>query len=96
MPSALLSLCSLANFVSRHHSCVYIYSYGKLRQAVAVQQLYTDHLSPDHPETLVLYTYSNSDPEYERNMHFFVRHGMAEGDGCEYVITVQQVSTTHV
>lgn len=48
-------------------------------------------LSEDQPETLVLYAYSNSDPEYERNLHFFVQHGMAEGDGCEYIIIVQQV-----
>ena len=42
-------------------------------------------------ETLVLYVYSNSDPEYERNLRFFVEHGMREGDGCHYVIVVQQV-----
>ena len=41
-------------------------------------------------DTLVMYTYSNSDPEYERNLHFFVKHGMSEGDGCDYVIIVQE------
>lgn len=50
-------------------------------------------LPSSHPNTLVLYTYSNTDSEYERNMHFFVQHGMAEEDGCEYVIIVQQVRT---
>lgn len=49
-------------------------------------------LSSDRAETLVLYTYSNSDTEYERNLHYFVEHGMAEGDGCDYIIVVQEVS----
>lgn len=70
-------------------ACVYICSFEDLRQSVAVRQL--GLLSSGHPETLVLYTYSNSDPEYERNLHFFVQYGMAEGDGCNYVIIVQQV-----
>ena len=61
-----------------------------MRQASAARQL--GLLSSTQPETLVLYTYSNSDPEYERNLHFFVEHGMAEGDGCDYVIVVQEVS----
>jgi hypothetical protein len=42
-------------------------------------------------DTLVIYVYSKTDPEYERNLHFFVNHGMWEGDGCEYLIIVQQV-----
>ena len=42
-------------------------------------------------DTLVVYAYSNSDTEYERNLHFFSRHGMSEGDGCDYVIIVQEV-----
>jgi len=56
----------------------------------AAQQL--GLLSSEHLETLVLYTYSNSDTEYERNLHYFVEHGMADGDGCDYVIIVQEVS----
>ena len=40
-------------------------------------------------DTLVMYTYSNSDPEYERNLHFFVKYGMSYGDGCDYVVIVQ-------
>ena len=70
-------------------ACVYICSFEDLRQSAAVRQL--GLLSSGHPDTLVLYTYSNSDQEYERNLHFFVQHGMAEGDGCNYVIIVQQV-----
>lgn len=44
-------------------------------------------------ETLVLYGYSNSDPEYRANLAFFVRHGMWEGDGCNYIIVVPKVKT---
>ena len=42
-------------------------------------------------ETLVIYTFSNTDPEYERNLRFLVQYGMWEGDGCEYLIIIQQV-----
>ena len=44
--------------------------------------------------TLVIYIFSNTDPEYERNLQFFTQHGMWEGDGCQYVIVVQQVNYT--
>lgn len=46
-------------------------------------------------DTLIIYTYSNSDSEYERNLQFFVRHGMWENDGCHYLIIVQQVSVSN-
>ena len=72
--------------------CVFNYRSEEVQQVAAVQQL-SPHLSSSiHIETLVLYIHSNTDPEYERNMRFFVQHGMAAGDGCEYVIIVQQVS----
>lgn len=38
-----------------------------------------------------MYIYSKTDSEYENNMHYFIKHGMREGDGCDYVIVVQQV-----
>ena len=41
--------------------------------------------------TLILYVFSFTDPEYERNLHFFIQHGMWDGDGCQYVIIMQQV-----
>lgn len=43
-------------------------------------------------DTLVVYVYSHSNPEYEHNLEFFVRHGMRAGDGCDYVITIQHGS----
>ncbi len=42
-------------------------------------------------DTLVIYVYSNSDSEYERNLHFFVERGIADGDGSHYIIVVQEV-----
>ena len=52
-----------------------------------------DELLPDGrlSDTLVIYVYSDSDTEYARNLQFFVRNGMWEGDGCDYIIVVQQV-----
>lgn len=77
---------SMASFCGIEHTCCRI---DDPRQVTAAQQL--GLLPMDTAETLVLYTYSNSDLEYERNLHFFVQHGMAEGDGCDYIIIVQEV-----
>ena len=65
-----------------------------LRQTSVAKRL--GLLSEEQAETLVLYAYSNSDSEYERNLHYFVQHGMAEGDGCEYAIIVQEVSSLQI
>ena len=48
---------------------------------------------PSRSSTLVMYVYSKTDLEYERNLLYFIEHGMWEGDGCDYVIIVQQVSS---
>ena len=45
-------------------------------------------------DALVIYVYSNSDSEYERNLHFFVERGIADGDGCHYIIVVQEVGAS--
>ena len=42
-------------------------------------------------DTLVMYIFSPTDPEYERNMQYFVQHGMSEKDPCHYVVVVQQI-----
>lgn len=39
--------------------------------------------------TLVVYIFSNTDPEYIENLSFFAEYGMEEGDGCEYIVIVQ-------
>jgi hypothetical protein len=42
-------------------------------------------------DTLVMYIYSDSDPEYRRNLEFFVEFGVTAGSDCDYIIVVQQV-----
>ena len=46
---------------------------------------------PKPVDTLIVYIYSKSDPEYEANLRFFVRNGVGAHDGCDYIIVVQQV-----
>ena len=42
-------------------------------------------------DTLVVYVYSNTDPEYEGNLIYFLEKGVAANDGCDYVIIIQEV-----
>lgn len=41
-------------------------------------------------DTLVVYIFSNTDPEYIENLRFFAQFGMQQGDGCDYVVVVQE------
>lgn len=41
------------------------------------------------PDTLVVYIFSYTNPEYKENLLHFVRHGIREDDGCQYVIVIQ-------
>ena len=54
-----------------------------------------DIKSAPSASTLIMYVFSNTDLEYERNLQFFIHHGMWEGDGCEYIIIVQQAGMFH-
>lgn len=92
-------LCLVLQCCAQQTACVMLTLYIDMhrlrriddpRRVSAAQQL--GLLSTEKAETLVLYAYSNSDLEYERNLHYFVEHGMAEGDGCDYIIVVQEVS----
>ncbi|KDD73356.1 hypothetical protein H632_c2260p0, partial [Helicosporidium sp. ATCC 50920] len=40
--------------------------------------------------TLVVYVYSLTDEEYERNLLFFLEHGVSEDDGVDYVLVIQE------
>ena len=40
--------------------------------------------------TLVLYVFSNTDPEYYANLLFFVEHGMPGCDECKYVVIINR------
>ena len=42
-------------------------------------------------DTLVIYVYSNTNAEYQRNFHFFFNHGIRPKDGHHYIIVVQDV-----
>jgi hypothetical protein len=40
--------------------------------------------------TLLVYVFSNTDPEYISNLRFFVKFGMAADDGVTYIVVVQE------
>lgn len=40
-------------------------------------------------DTLVMYVFSNTDPEYITNLRFFVQFAISKDDRCDYVIVVQ-------
>ena len=42
-------------------------------------------------DTLVVYVYSNTNPEYQRNFHFFLKHGIKPDDNHHYIIVIQDV-----
>ena len=41
-------------------------------------------------DTLVTYIFSATDLEYINNLNFFLKYGIREGDGADYVIILQQ------
>lgn len=45
-------------------------------------------------DTLVVYVYSNTNPEYQRNFHFFLQHGIQFRDNHHYIIVIQDVLVT--
>lgn len=40
-------------------------------------------------DTVIIYIFSNTDPEYINNLRFFATFGISEGDGCDYFIVIQ-------
>ncbi|KAK9808733.1 hypothetical protein WJX72_002733 [[Myrmecia] bisecta] len=44
-------------------------------------------------DTLVIYIFSNTDSEYERNLRFFLAYAVAENDGCDYTVVIQTGET---
>ncbi len=65
-----------------------------MRMRGLYEHMETNVVVPRRSSTLVMYVYSKTDLEYERNLLYFVEHGMWEGDGCDYVIIVQQASSS--
>jgi hypothetical protein len=41
-------------------------------------------------DVLVMYIFSNTDPQYLNNLKFFLREGVHPGDGCEYIFVVNR------
>lgn len=84
----LLALLSLAIYVA-------------LSRLHAASRLWHADLRPEVPsplaarqltgvQVLVLYVFSNTDPQYLANLEFFVNEGIREADGCEYIIIVNR------
>lgn len=48
------------------------------------------------PDVLVMYVFSNTDPEYLENLKFFLREGVHPNDGCEYLFIVNRGSEEEV
>lgn len=44
---------------------------------------------PKTADTLVVYVFSNTDVEYGNNLRFFLQFGVAENDGCDYIVIIQ-------
>jgi hypothetical protein len=47
-------------------------------------------------DTLVVYIFSNTDPESFNNLKYFLRWGLRENDGAYYIIVVQESGKTPV
>lgn len=41
-------------------------------------------------DVLVMYIFSNTDPQYLNNLKFFLREGVQAGDGCEYIFVINR------
>jgi hypothetical protein len=47
-------------------------------------------------DVLVMYVFSNTDPQYLENLRFFLREGVYAADGCEYLFIVNRSSDEKV
>ena len=61
--------------------------------SAAVSNVVSTAISPGAEQkpasTLVIYIFSKTDTEYEDNLMFFIKHGVAENDGCDYIFILQ-------
>ena len=53
-------------------------------------------LAAELERTLVVYLHSNSDPVYQNNMNYFIKHGILANDGCDYVLVMQGLDSPQV
>ena len=47
-------------------------------------------------DVLVMYIFSNTDPQYLNNLKFFVHEGVHDGDGCEYIFVINRSADEEV
>ena len=53
-------------------------------------------LAAELERTLVVYLHSNSDPVYQNNMNYFIKHGILANDGCDYILVMQGLDSPQV
>ena len=82
---ALLVTAALAYFAGSHFSDA---GSTRHRGLAGVQQV-SGRTNTGRAHTLVIYVFSKTDTEYENNMRFFLRWGVSEGDGCDYIFIIQ-------
>ena len=46
--------------------------------------------------TLVVHIFADTDPEYLKNLRFFVQWGIDPGDEADYVVVVQNIASSTV
>lgn len=51
---------------------------------------------PVAAHTLVIYIFSKTDTEYENNLLFFLKWGVAADDGCDYIFILQEIDGVKV
>jgi hypothetical protein len=61
---------------------------GGRRNAGDLKNSIFDAESTGKAETLVLYSFSHTDFAYHENLLYYLRHGIAEGDGCRHLIVI--------
>lgn len=64
-----------------------------------LQQLHQHIRTTGHSkqsDVLVMYIFSNTDPQYLNNLKFFLREGVHAGDGCEYIFVINRTPDEEV
>ncbi|DBB06321.1 TPA: hypothetical protein ACH3X1_011892 [Trebouxia sp. C0004] len=84
----VLLMCLVATYSCYSSTQMWNTNVSTTRKLSEQQPIRPDQIIKD---TLVMYIFSPTDAEYERNMRYFVKHGISEGDPCHYIIVVQRL-----
>lgn len=49
-----------------------------------------DSRETQQERTLILYVFSNTDPQYYGNLVFFIKNGVPGCDACEYIVIINR------